>query len=220
MFELTILALLNSVMNWGTAPVTATRTVATDAPTVHALLSDPASQACLVAGINPLLRPHVRPSKTSNPRFLHAHVQLGHRNMLWITWLLTPGRGTTEVDLAAQTESRGILARVLLLAGRRQLRRHLEMTLGSIGAAASDAAENLENVAQAPGTIVHGYPRGLLAEPVLPGPHDATLSLMAAQHAAVSSPRGPAGRRPAAPARRAPLRAAPRRASEAFRRRG
>lgn len=147
MFELTLLALLNSLTNWGTAPVIATRTVAADAPTVHALLCDPASQARLVAGVNPLLRPHVRPSKTSNPRFLHAHVQLGHRNLLWITWLLTPGRGTTEVDLAAQTESRGILARVLLLAGRRQLRRHLEMTLTSIGAAASDAAEDLGNVA-------------------------------------------------------------------------
>lgn len=147
MFELTLLALLNSLMNWGTAPVFATQTVSADAPTVHALLSDPASQACLVAGINPLLRPQVRLSKTANPRFLHTHVQLGHRNMLWITWLLTPGRGTTEVDLAAQTESRGILARVLLLAGRRQLRRHLEATLSSIGAVASDAAENLENVA-------------------------------------------------------------------------
>lgn len=147
MFELTLLALLNSLMNWGTAPVIATRTVAADAPTVHALLSEPASQACLVAGVNPLLRPHVRPTKTSNPRFLHTHVQLGNRNMLWITWLLTPGRGTTEVNLAAQTESRGILARILLLAGRHQLRRHLEATLGSIGAAASDSAENLENVA-------------------------------------------------------------------------
>jgi hypothetical protein len=147
MFELTLLALLNSLMNWGTAPVIATRTVAADAPTVHALLSDPASQARLVAGVNPLLRPHVRPGKTSNPRFLHTHVQLGHRNMLWITWLLTPGRGTTEVDLAAQTESRGILARVLLLAGQRQLRRHLEVTLSSIGAATLQAAEDLEHAA-------------------------------------------------------------------------
>jgi len=147
MFELTVLALLNSLMNWGTAPVMATRTVAADATTVRALLSDPANQACLVAGVNPLLRPHICLTKTSNPRFLHTRVQLGHHNMLWVTWLLTPGRGTTEVDLAAQTESRAILPRILLLAGRGQLRRQLEMALSSIGAAATDAAEGLENVA-------------------------------------------------------------------------
>lgn len=149
MFELTLLALLNSLKNWGTAPVIATRTVPADAPAVLAMLADPASQSRLVAGVNPRLRPHVRACKTSNPRFLHAQVQLRQRNMLWITWLLTPGRGTTEVDLAAQAESRGILARVLLLAGRRQLRRHLEGTLSAIAAAAPDAASTRSRSAPA-----------------------------------------------------------------------
>ncbi|MEA2192356.1 MAG: hypothetical protein QOI73_2477 [Solirubrobacteraceae bacterium] len=147
MLELTVLALLNSLNNWGTTPVIATRTMAADAPTLHALLCDPASQERLIAGVNPLLRPHVRLSKTANPRFLHTHVQLGQRKILWITWLLTPGRGTTDVDLAAQTESRSILSRILLIVGRQKLRRHLEATLAGIGAHASHAAERLDNPA-------------------------------------------------------------------------
>jgi hypothetical protein len=100
MFELTPLAL--ALLNWGTAPVIATRTVAADARTVHALLSNPASQACLVAGVHPLLRPHVRPRKTSNPRFLHTHVQLGHRNMLWMTAMSSVRASSSRVAAPAR----------------------------------------------------------------------------------------------------------------------
>jgi hypothetical protein len=41
--------------------------------------------------------------------------------------MITPGRGTTEVDLVAQLESRSVAVRALmLLGGRRRLRRHLD----------------------------------------------------------------------------------------------
>lgn len=143
MVELTLIALLNRLMNWGKAPVIATRTVAADAPALHALLSDRACQSRLVAGVSPLLLPDVRPSPASNPRFLHCHVRLARRDVLWITWLLTPGRGTTELDLAAQADSDSIVMRLLMLAGRRPLRRRLERTLAAVATLARDGAEGL-----------------------------------------------------------------------------
>jgi hypothetical protein len=59
-------------------------------------------------------------------RYVHARLLLGRHETLLITWLLTPGGGTTDVDLAAQPESTRILARLTLLASRGRLRRRLK----------------------------------------------------------------------------------------------
>jgi hypothetical protein len=77
MVELTLLALLNRLMNWGCAPVIATRIVAADASTLRAVVSDPASQWRLVAGVSPLLRPRAQLGPTSSSRLVPVGVQLG-----------------------------------------------------------------------------------------------------------------------------------------------
>lgn len=62
---------------------------------------------------------------------------------------LVPGRGTTEVTLAAQFESRGILTRLaVLLGGRRWLGQHLEHTLNTLAGLALRAAEDLDDIAR------------------------------------------------------------------------
>jgi hypothetical protein len=141
MLELAPIVLLNRLTNWGTAPVIATRAVAADVSTVHALLADPVNQRHLVTGVSPRLRPRVRMSARVGPRHLHASVLLGRRDLLWITWLLTPGRGTTEIDLAAQLGSHRVLARLVLLACRRRLLRQLEQALGQLAEVARRGAE-------------------------------------------------------------------------------
>lgn len=147
MLELASLALLGRLHEWGRAPVIATRVVAADAATLHRLVSDPASQWRLVDGVSPRLRARARLVPGHHPRFVHAVVTLGRRDVLWITWILTPRRGTTEVDLAAQLESRALLARlVAVLGGRRLLHRHLDATLGTLAALALRAAEDLDDV--------------------------------------------------------------------------
>jgi hypothetical protein len=147
MLELQFLALLNSLLNWGTAPVFATRAVAADAPTVHGLLSDPAHARELAAGIPPLLRARVRMTPNAGPRFRRATVQLAGRDVLRLTWLIVPGRGSTEIDLAAQLESDGVLARLVLKVARHRLRRHLERALGGLAEAARRTAEECGAVA-------------------------------------------------------------------------
>src|ERR1044072_1417835 len=104
MVELAPLAVLSTLHEWGREPVIATRVIAADLATLHRLVSAPASQWRLVDGLSPGLRAaaHVAPSR--HPRFVHARVTLGRRDVLWMTWILTPRRGTTEVDLAAQLE--------------------------------------------------------------------------------------------------------------------
>jgi hypothetical protein len=147
MVELAALALVNGIVNWGRAPVIASRLVAADAATLSTLVADPACQWRLVDGVSPLLRPQAQLAASPNPRFVHAHVLLGRREVLWITWILTPRRGTTEVDLAGQLESRTILARLaLMLGGRRWLRHHLDATLGTLATLALRAAEDLDDV--------------------------------------------------------------------------
>jgi hypothetical protein len=147
MVELTVLALLNRLMNWGRAPVIATRIVAADASTLRAIVADPASQWRLFEGVSSLLRPQARVAPTCTERVVPVRVQLGRRDVLWITWILSPGRGTTEVDLAAQIESRGVFARLLLaLGGRRWLAHRLEATLGTLAALAIYAAEDLHDM--------------------------------------------------------------------------
>lgn len=146
MVELIVLALASRLMNWGCAPVIATRIVAADAPTLRAVIADPASQWRLVAGVCSRLRPRAHVVPTSSERVVPVRVQLGRRDVLWITWILSPTRGTTEVDLAAQIESRGIFARLaLLLGGRRWLRHQLETTLSTLADLAICAAEDLNS---------------------------------------------------------------------------
>jgi hypothetical protein len=145
MIELAALAVLNSIVNWGRSPETASRTVAADAGTLCTVLSDPACQWRLVEGISPRLRPSAHVGPCRPPRFAHSRVRLAGRDALWLTWILTPGRGTTDVDLYAQIESRTVLARlVLLLGGRRRLHRHLEAVLGTLAEEAVRAAEDLD----------------------------------------------------------------------------
>jgi hypothetical protein len=121
-------------MNLGYEPVIATRVVAADLALLRRLLSDPASydgEAC------------VRPS--SSERVVAVRVRLGPRRILRCTWMLSPHRGTTEVDLAVQVESRAIAVRLaLLLGGRRWLQRWLEALLATLARDAARAAEDLD----------------------------------------------------------------------------
>lgn len=152
MIELAALAVWSSVVNWGRTPASASRTVVADAHTLCSVISDPACQWRLVDGISPRLRPSAAVGPVRPPRFVHASIRLAGRDALWITWILTPGRGTTEVDLYAQPESRTLLARaVLALGGRRWLRRHLEATLGTLATLALRCAEDLDAQPQAGG---------------------------------------------------------------------
>jgi hypothetical protein len=139
------LALCNSVINWGRSPVSATRTVAADAATLKAVVGDQSTQARLVDGISTVLRPSVRLEASRHPRFVHAMVRMGGRDVLWLTWILTPRQGTTEVDLIAQLESRSVLARLaMLLGGRRRLRTRLDRTLDVLATLAHRAAEDID----------------------------------------------------------------------------
>ena len=139
------LALYNSVINWGLSPVSATRTVAADAATLKTVVADQINQGRLVDGISPLLRPDARVEPSRHPRFVHAMVRMGGRDVLWTTWILTPGQGTTEVDLIAQLEWRSALGRLtMLLGGRRRLRKRLDRTLNGLTTLAHRAAEDLD----------------------------------------------------------------------------
>jgi hypothetical protein len=147
MVELTLLTLMNRLTNWGRAPVIATRSIVADAATLLALVADPAAQWRLVDGVSPRLHPHAQIQPRHSSRLVTVRVGLGRRDVLWVTWMLTPRRGTTEVDLAAQLESRSILARlVLLFGGRRWLRRRLEHTLSCLAAVAHSVAEDIDGV--------------------------------------------------------------------------
>ena len=161
MFEIALLALMNTVANWGTAPAIATRVVPADAPDLHTLLEDPAFQHRLVAGVSPLLRPRVPLSPRSGSPYLHATVWLLDHDVLWMTWLLTPDRGTTEIDLAAQLQPDGIAARLVWLATSRRLRRRLAAVLEDVAAVTRRAAEDLESLAAAPGRSLPSRGRSL-----------------------------------------------------------
>ena len=139
------LALFNSVINWGLSPVGATRTVAADAAALKTVVADQINRGRLVDGISPLLGPNARVEPSRHPRFVHAMVRMGGRDVLWMTWILTPGQGTTEVDLIAQPEARSAFARLtMLLGGRRWLRKRLDRTLNGLATLAHRAAEDLD----------------------------------------------------------------------------
>jgi hypothetical protein len=172
MIELTLLTLLNRLMNWGRAPVIATRAIVADAATLLALVSDPAAQWRIVEGVSPRLRPHAHVEQSRSARLVPVRVQLGRRDVLWITWILTPRRGTTEVDLAAQLQSRSLLARLaLLLGGRRWLRHRLDHTLGTLAALAHCAAEDVDDVERDAETAPE---RDAFRPSPAPAPHEMT----------------------------------------------
>jgi hypothetical protein len=165
MIELAFVILLNRLVNWGLAPIIATRTIAADGDALHGLLSDPTNQWRLVAGFADVvalqpagdrcdarlrlllgMRVHaslkVKPSRRA--RLLTTEVRLGRRTVAWGTWILTPHPGTTEVDLAIQLESRSLATRfVLLLGGRRWIARRLETTLATLATASARVAEDV-----------------------------------------------------------------------------
>ena len=142
MIELTFLALLHRLMTWGLAPVIATRTVAADAAALHRLLSDPDHQLRLL-GAHPLLSVvRIRPSASG--RVIALELVRGRRTVLWLTWILTAGRGTTEVDLALQFETRGLATRLALtLGGRRWLERRADAALARLAQICARAAEDV-----------------------------------------------------------------------------
>ncbi|MEA2243302.1 MAG: hypothetical protein QOD24_2858 [Solirubrobacteraceae bacterium] len=134
MIELSALAFLFRLMNLGCEPVIATRVVAADHRTLRRVLSDPASYDG---------EARVRPS--SSARVVAVRVRFGRRRIVRYTWILSPGRGATEVDLAAQVESCGIVVRLaLLLGGRRWLRRRLDAILATVASVAADGARPIE----------------------------------------------------------------------------
>jgi hypothetical protein len=122
MIELAALTLFLRIASFGYAPVIVTRVVPAGLQTLHDFLSDPRNYAGLA---------QVRPS--SSARVVAVRVSFGPRRVVRYTWILSPDRGATEVDIAAQIETRGILVRLaLLLGGRRWLRRRLETMVAAL----------------------------------------------------------------------------------------
>ena len=90
------------------------------------------------------------PPRTGHPRFVHAVMSRAGCDALWLTWILTPRRGTTEVDLAAQMETRSIPPGFRWsIAGRRLLRRRQDATLATLAGLALRVAEDLDDVDRA-----------------------------------------------------------------------
>jgi hypothetical protein len=144
MIELSFLALLR-LMNLGYEPVIATRVMAADLDTLRAFASDPANYDG---------EARVRPS--SSARVVVARVRYGPRRVVRYTWMLSPDRGTTEVDLAVQIESCGIVYRAALLFGaKRWLQRRLEATLATVSRVTVAAAEHIDNEPTAPMIAQH-----------------------------------------------------------------
>jgi hypothetical protein len=85
MVELMILALANSLRDWGLTPVTATRIIAADAHTVRDTVADPLCQWRLVAGVSPALRARAFAQPSPHPRMVRAVVRFGSRDALWMT---------------------------------------------------------------------------------------------------------------------------------------
>src|SRR4051794_30293780 len=171
MIELALLAIFSRLMTWGLGPVVATRTVAADFEDVRAFLTDPANQVRLATtrpgvvarrpaaaahDVRLRLAPglHVRASiavSAPTARVLKTELQLRGRTVAWLTWILTAGRATTEVDLACQLESRSLAARVVVLLGGRRLARRLDGVLAALARASAHAAEDLVALTPAPG---------------------------------------------------------------------
>jgi hypothetical protein len=133
MIELTALALLFKITSIGYEPIISTRVVCADLDALHDFLADPANYRGNVT---------VRPPTRREVVVVFAHP--GRGRVVRYTWILTPGRGTTEVDLIAQLETRGPALRTLmLLGGRGALSRRAEQMLAGLGRSTATAAENV-----------------------------------------------------------------------------
>jgi hypothetical protein len=165
MIELAFIILLNRLVNWGLGPIIVTRTIAADGDALHAVLCDPVNHWRLATTFAPVdnLRPgsdccdarlrlpfglrvgasvQVKPSHRG--RLVTCEIRFGHRTAAWATWILSPDRGTTEVDLAIQPESRSIVTRfVLLLGGRRWIARRLGTALETLAITSVLVAEDV-----------------------------------------------------------------------------
>jgi hypothetical protein len=165
MIELAFIILLNRLVNWGLGPILVTRTIAADGDALYALLCDPANQWRLATSFAPVvnLQPgsdrcdarlrlpfgmcvpasvQVEPSRRG--RLLTCEIRFGHRTVAWATWILSPDRGTTEVDLSTQLESRSLVTRlVLLLGGRRWIARRLDTVLATLAITSVRVAEHV-----------------------------------------------------------------------------
>ena len=142
MIELAFLAFMTRLMNWGLTPLITTRTVAADTGTVHRFLSEPANELRLLGNVPRGFEVHVRPRASG--RVLSAEIVRGRRSLLRGTWILSAGRGTTEVDLVVQFETRGLATRLaLVLGGRRWLARRVDAALARLGGVCARAAEEL-----------------------------------------------------------------------------
>jgi hypothetical protein len=123
------------------------RVVAADAEELHRIVADPVCQWRIVSGVPAALRPRARTDSCSNTRMVSVRVGLWGRDVLWVCWLLVPGRGTTEVGLVARFESRLLLGRVLARVGvRGWITRRLEVTLGALAELAYRAVEDLDDI--------------------------------------------------------------------------
>ena len=150
MIELVFLAVMNRLATWGREPIIATRAVAADDPVLRELLSDPANQRRLLA-TGRGARLNVKPSRSG--RLITTELVLGRRTGAWLTWILTGARGTTEVDLALQPESRGLATRLaLVLGGRRWIAHRLDAALATLAQTTAHVVEHA------------------VAEPTPPGP--------------------------------------------------
>jgi hypothetical protein len=142
MIELTFLVLVNRLMSWGLAPLIVTRTVAADAAALHRFLSDPTNQLRLIDGRPRVSGAHVRPSTSGC--VISVELLRGRRTVLWVTWILIAGRGSTDVDLAVQFETRGLATRLALaLGGRRWIARRVDAALGRLAQICVRAAEDV-----------------------------------------------------------------------------
>lgn len=164
MIELALLVLAQRLINWGYPPIFARRTVAADACVLNGFLANPENQWCLAGsfadivaltpvatrceaelrlacGVRCHASAHVQPRRSA--RVLATELRLGRRIQIRLTWILTPARGTTEVDLAAQMQSRNLATRIcLLLGGRRWIAARLSSTLALLATIAAYVAED------------------------------------------------------------------------------
>jgi hypothetical protein len=224
MIELSFIIVLNHLVNWGLVPIIVTRPIAADGGALYALLSDPENQWRLatsftrVAALQPagdrcdarLRLPfglHVPASVQVKPsrrgRLVTCEIRFGHRTVAWATWILSPERGTTEVDLAIQFESRSLVTRlVLLLGGRRWIARRLDGVLATLAISSVRVAEDVvptppatRVVPTSPATRVVPTPSATRAVPTrsatrvvpTPGPCRTTTSLLPTEPAPIAS---------------------------------
>ena len=142
MIRLTLYTPLHHSMSWGVRPLITTRTVAADAAALHRLLCDPSNQLRLLRHAPRDVELHV--TSRASGRVLAVEVARGRRTVLWVTWILSADRGTTEVDLAMQFETRGLATRlVLVLGGRRWLARRADDALGRLALACARAVQDV-----------------------------------------------------------------------------